>query len=103
MSRQEPDPARSLMKAHRLPKEGTKLRQVYDALKAAPGQPVMLDFIEDRSLLGRQVNQLRDFYGLDIQHCQLEKGSRRNGVRCHHVLVGEHTGKDYVSYLDASA
>lgn len=98
--RREPKPAEALAKANRAPKEGTKLRQVYDALKAAPGKSVLIDFVEDRALLYRQLQQLRDFYGLDIQN--VPTGPKHRHTKYEHVLVGEHIGKDYVSYVDAA-
>lgn len=68
-----------------VPREGTKLREVYDLFQANKGRVV--HFTRPRS--SDVIAHLIDFYGLDIL-C-LKRG--------HWVLAGEWFGKIYVDYL----
>jgi|SRR5687768_2162379 len=70
------------------PKEGTRIRDVYDLFQANKGVPI--DFKTNRTGAStRVVSDLVDFYGLDIRRI-------RNGVW---VLAGEWFGKVYVDYI----
>lgn len=80
--------------AHRqdVPREGTRIRRMYDLLMANKGQGVevnLTSFENKPSRSGVAINYLRDFYGLDIRRL-------RNG---HWVLAGEWFGKVYVDYI----
>ena len=97
--RVEPSPAR-VLNTRRLPKEGTKLRVVYDLLQSNKGQPVDLK-LHDRTNLHRAVDQLRNFYGMDIR-VTLQENKKSKGGCYQHTLVGEHIGRDYVNYLDGT-
>jgi hypothetical protein len=67
------------------PKEGTKLRAIYDAL--IDGQVVASsDFGVRRGSFGASINQLRDYYGLEIEEKQ------RHSYRC----LGEWDGPYFV-------
>jgi hypothetical protein len=68
------------------PREGTKIRALYDLFVANPGKAVQI------SIGGAnytRLEYLRDSYGLDIR--RLRKG--------YWVLVGEWVGKAYVDFL----
>jgi hypothetical protein len=80
---------------HRLPKEGTKLRRLYDYFQEHKGEAVHLpDFFKPASTAGVPINQLKDFYGCDIR-------SRPDPTNSHfrlYCLVGEWHDKTYLNY-----
>jgi len=73
------------------PREGTKLRAMYDLLMANKGVPIdiSLSKLYGRKCMSSQVSALTDFYGLDI----------RNLKRGRWVLAGEWFGATYVDYI----
>jgi len=73
-----------------MPREGTKLRALYDLFQANKGQVVAINRTKHT---GRRFDDLTDFYGLDIQQVRLG----------HWMLVGEWFGEDYVSYENLNA
>lgn len=70
-----------------VPKEGTKIRALYDRFFLNKGKTIPL--IGNHENLGR-INRLMDDYGLDIRHV-----GRGNG----YILAGEWFGKVYVDYI----
>lgn len=79
------------------PRPGTRLRELYDLLQSHKGKPVPVFGFGSRSVLQPALNQLRDFYGLDIR---LTKGVRKHGNRIpEFTLVGEWFGKVYIDYM----
>jgi hypothetical protein len=74
--------------SHLAPREGTKLRELYDLLQANRGKPVKVALSK---FCGYQhgIDQLRDFYGLDIRKV-------RQGVW---LLAGEWFGATYRDYV----
>lgn len=69
------------------PAEGTKLRELYDRFMVQRGK--IVTFSAGTGAASVQINQLRDFYGLDI----------RNVGRGRWVLAGEWVGRVYVDYI----
>ena len=73
--------------SHQLyPKQGTKLRVVYDKLAENKAQPVELT---GGKALGPELVRLQDYYGLDIRHVGKHKW----------LLAGEWFGSVYVDYV----
>jgi hypothetical protein len=68
-----------------LPREGTKLREIYDLFQANKGLPIA--FKSDPH--GTRVANLINFYGLDLRCIRQGKW----------VLAGEWFGKVYVDYI----
>jgi hypothetical protein len=75
------------------PREGTRLRRVYDALLSDRGEWVSLGHLlyHNCSHNGALIRQLRDFYGMDIEV--------RGRAKPKYRLVGEWFGRTYVSYV----
>lgn len=73
------------------PREGTKLRALYDLLVANKGYPVTVSKANKYRLV-----QLRDFYGLDIIHIS---GRGRGHPPIRWLLAGEWFGRTYVDYI----
>lgn len=73
------------------PREGTRLRELWDLFQASPGQPIEVRFPNrtGKGYTNRQLDDLRDYYGLDIVAAGL-------GLW---VLKGFWEGTDYTSYL----
>lgn len=73
------------------PREGSRLRATYDLFMANKGVPIdwKLPKKGDGSTQTALLDQLRDFYGLDI---------RRVGYK-RWVLAGEWFGETYVDYI----
>lgn len=71
-----------------LPREGTYLREVYDALMSNRGRVTTLH-MPLRSLSGA-VLQLEIFYGLDIRRAKHHR---------QYCLVGEWVGRAYIDYV----
>jgi hypothetical protein len=67
------------------PREGTKLRQLYDLFQANKGQAVFFNRSRQDC---RRFNDLTDYYGLEIQ--QVRRGQW--------ILAGEWFGNDFVDY-----
>lgn len=72
-----------------MPREGTKLRELYDLFQSNKGQVIAINRTKQT---GRRFEDLIDFYGLDIQHVRLGQW----------ILAGEWFGENYVSYLRSS-
>lgn len=81
-----------------IPSEGTRIREVYDALMSSIGKPIciQLDWNSDGRSLAAAINQLKIFYGLDIRLLRPENKSR--SLCALHAVVGEWFGKIYVDY-----
>lgn len=78
--------------SHLQPREGTSLRRMYDLLMASKGIPIKVSLcrFEGRGKsTTSMVEQLQDFYGLDIRKIQSGKW----------VLAGEWFGKTYRDYI----
>jgi hypothetical protein len=73
------------------PRNGSRLRVLYDELTRNPGVPVRLhrDLHSSRYTFATAVQQLRTGYGLDIR-------SYRHGW---HTLVGEWTNVGYIDHM----
>ncbi len=83
------------------PQDGTYLRQMYDLFKANPATPVCLPEFRQYSRNGGTLEQLRNFYGLDIRVFG-EKRPPADHPGCprkRYWLVGEWFGKTYVDYV----
>jgi hypothetical protein len=81
-----------------MPREGTKLRRAYDLFQANKGIPVEFP----RTMLGvAQINNLQDFYGLDIRIAQraYEKDGYGNNRPPLSMLAGEWFGRVYIDYV----
>lgn len=76
-----------------VPGEGTRLREVYDLFCANKGTVIL----EKGQSFNNNVNQLRDFYEMDIR-C-LRKEHIADGGFSRWVLVGEWFGDRYVDYV----
>lgn len=76
-----------------VPREGTRLRRMYDLLQANKGLPIdiYLACFEGvkPGVAGANIEQLQDFYGLDIRKIKYGRW----------VLAGEWFGKVYVDYI----
>lgn len=85
------------------PREGTKLRALYDRFMASKGSPIEINFAAE---VGGQTHRrylydLRDYYGLDIR-CIKPRGGNRWGKKpkpSEWVLAGEWFGRTYVDYI----
>lgn len=77
------------------PREGSRLRAIYDALQSNKGAPVEIH------LDGNELRQLSDFYGLDIRN--VRRGFHREGCQGWrepaHLLAGEWFGRVYIDYV----
>lgn len=78
------------------PREGSRLRQIYDVLQANKGAPVEIESTK-KSPIGIQLVQLENFYGLDVR-C-VRNGSCRVGRKSTYILAGEWFGRVYVDYI----
>ena len=83
-----------------VPREGTDLRRTYDEFYSNRGTPVSprpdLEGPLGRRIVGNQIAQLINFYGLDIRvHGRCSENFRRKT----YWLVGEWFGREYVDYL----
>jgi len=79
-----------------MPREGSRLRKVYDLFQANKGRPVEFQI----GMFGpdpNAINKLMDFYGLDIR--RIRSGSSRVGRVSTWVLAGEWFGRVYVDYV----
>lgn len=74
------------------PREGTRLRELWDLFQANKGQPLAYS-CTNRTGTGnnRRLDDLRDYYGLDI----------RPAGRGFWVLAGQWFGDEYVNYTKA--
>lgn len=72
------------------PKEGTKLRKLFDWFNANKGKVVKLPNCHSHS--GNYLLQLRDYYGCDIRRIK----------RGYYCFVGEWINDEYVSYIEKS-
>ena len=73
------------------PREGTKLRALWDRLRQAPGEPIeTADLYSTKPGLHNAMSQLRITYGLDVA-C-IDHGRNHRG---RYVLAGEFVGRDY--------
>lgn len=70
------------------PAKDTIIGNVYDKLMLNRGKGVDLSFVTPKTL-NTLINQLIDFYGLDIRHCGRGK----------YILVGEWFGSTYIDYF----
>ncbi len=68
-----------------IPREGSKIRAVYDLFQANKGRVIFINFN------GVHPDQLTDYYGLDIRNMGYGKW----------VLAGEWFGKVYLDYISA--
>lgn len=75
------------------PREGTRLRAIYDLFQSNKGKPVEYHSTVDKAAIPKLI----DFYGLDIR-C-LQNGSSRTGRKSQWVLAGEWFGKVYIDYI----
>lgn len=77
-------------KLREVPKEGSRLRELYDMFQANKGQVISWSRSHRGGYSnGRLLEDLVDYYGLDIRRI-------KNGRWC---LVGEWFGKVYVDYV----
>lgn len=79
--------SRKTIMNQQMPRDGTKLRQVYDLFQRNKGNTI--EFAVTRQTIARQISDLRDYYGLDII---------RIG-KCQWVLAGEWFGRVYIDYI----
>ena len=71
------------------PREGTRLREIYDMFKEKPGLPIHWSTHTNECIA---LGQLRDFYGLDIRRVD----KHRRGLW---ILAGEWFGSRYRDYV----
>lgn len=85
-----------------VPREGTKLRVLYDRFMTNKGLPIEMNFSEEAGRTCRRyLHDLRDYYGLDIR-CLKRRGGNRCGKTpnpSEWVLAGEWFGRTYVDYI----
>lgn len=83
------------------PKAGTKIRALYDLLMANKGIPVRASITT--IAFNTAVENLRDFYGLDIRKLPIDRkrghGCGRGSGPATWVLAGEWFGKVYIDYI----
>lgn len=92
--------------AQQLPRQGTLTRVLYDALMASKGHPVettaiVRNYVTFTGRKGRAsavMEQLRNFYGLDILSVRQPKGEHGTGTQ-YFALVGEWRGEQYINHL----
>jgi len=82
---------RRVTHSHDIPREGTRLRRLYDLFVSNKGVPIEapLSFFEGGNGGGRLFADLIDFYGLDIRKIHNGKW----------VLAGEWLGRRYIDYI----
>lgn len=75
----------------KIPREGTRLRRMFDLLSESKGVPIDIPLatFEGTTGHGRLIADLRDYYGLDIRMIAYGRW----------VLAGEWFGKVYVDYI----
>jgi hypothetical protein len=77
------------------PRDGTRIRAIYDLLQANKGLPIEVHLtkmcISKSGNISRAINDLSDYYGLDIR--------RIGGRYGRWVLAGEWFGRTYVDYI----
>ena len=73
------------------PREGTRLRAIYDMFKGKPGLPIRFNAGRSNDYIA--FTQLRDFYGLDIRRVDRNK----QGMW---ILAGEWFGSRYRDYVE---
>jgi hypothetical protein len=83
-----------------MPRPGTRIRNVYDILFAAPGQLIEAKYqdfgFKGPGELSVAIEYLRNFYGLDIRLF----GRRGRGVTGSVMLLaGEWRGRDYCDFV----
>lgn len=80
-------------RTHKIPAEGSQLRQLYDLLQASKGVPLDISAYQ---ILGRNsaraIADLTDYYGLDVRNLASDRHPRW-------VLAGEWFGRVYVDYV----
>lgn len=83
------------------PREGTKLRTIYDAFYASKGVPIDSPFGLVDGYQRQAIEQLRSFWGLDIRFVPGSNAGRRGRGKAlgKWVLVGEWFGRTYVDYI----
>lgn len=85
------------------PRPGTRIRRAYDLLVANPGRWVRVT-AEDLGMAGsmaqisKQVDYLRDSYGLDIKR-KMGSPTRARGSGGEWLLAGEYVGAAYLDYV----
>jgi hypothetical protein len=72
------------------PREGTRIRAIYDMFKAKPGLPIRFNVCATDHVA---FTQLRDFYGFDIRRVDPNK----RGML---ILAGEWFGSRYRDYVE---
>lgn len=77
---------------HDVPREGSKIRAVYDLLQANKGCPIEVTLCSGGHSV---VRDLMDYYGLDIR-CIRQGGG---AVKPKWVLAGEWFGRVYIDYI----
>ncbi len=84
-----------------VPKDGTYIRQMYDMFKANPATPMYLPGFRQYSRNGGALENLRNFYGLDIRAFgeQRPPSGRQGRPSKRYWLVGEWFGKTYLDYI----
>lgn len=75
------------------PREGTRIRQIYDLLVENAGQTVPLSNFDHK---GTWLQQLQNNYGLDIR--LIRQGSKLRGPSLY-MLVGYYDGGKYVDCM----
>lgn len=78
------------------PHTSSKIGQLYDKFKANKAEPIQITNFKP-NILKATLNQLIDFYGLDIR--QTQRCNKRLGLTAEYTLVGEWFGKVYVDYI----
>ena len=83
------------------PREGSRLRELYDLLMGNAGKPVPLR-VSQYAGRGANLTQLRDTYGLDIRMVRQGHTSALIDRKSVYVLAGEWFGDIYVDYTTSS-
>ena len=81
--------AKRNLKIQTVPREGSRLREIYDFFLANPGEKLLIPAAWGKSWKDH-LDGLINYYGLDIRHA---------GIKGHYWLVGEFRGNHYIDYV----
>lgn len=84
------------------PREDSRIGKLYDRLKTDPAYPVTFEGIGTAEEVHGLVEQLRNFYGLDIRCVKKHYAGYHAPEKRHpsvYMLVGEYDGPNYIDYV----
>jgi hypothetical protein len=83
--------------SQKIPRPNTRIRKIYDLFQTRKGEVVTdLPQYVNNSVV---IEQLRNFYGLDIRNLARGKSTGRKKGGSKWILVGEWFGPQYVDYV----